>query len=86
MKTPQWLKDPNDQVSYARVVGFIAIISNLIWRMYMGVDGINSWPSAVASTCGCWTGLFLWAFEVWRNCKSVKVKIGEKEYSAKIGE
>ena len=34
--TWQWLKDPEEKVSYARVVGFIAIVGNLIWRMYMG--------------------------------------------------
>lgn len=84
--TWQWLKDPNEQFSYARVVGFIAIVGNLVWRMYMGTDGINTWPSAIAGTCGCWTGLALWAFEVWRNCKGISIKLGEKEYSAKIGE
>lgn len=86
MKTPQWFKDPEGQVSYARVVGFIAIVSNLIWRMYMGVDGINTWASAVAATCGCWTGLVLWVFEVIRNYKTFSIKIGEKEYGAKIGD
>lgn len=86
MTTPEWLKDPNGQVSYARVVGFLSITSNLIWRMYMGVDGINTWASAVAATCGCWTGLVLWVFEVWRNYKSVSMKIGDKEYGVKIGE
>lgn len=84
--TWQWLKDPEEKVSYARVVGFIAIVGNLIWRMYMGCDGINSWPAAVAATCGCWTGLLLWACEVWRNYKGFTVKIGDKEYGAKIGE
>jgi hypothetical protein len=52
----------------------------------MGCDGINSWPAAVAATCGCWTGLVLWGFEVWRNYKGFTVKIGDKEYGAKIGE
>lgn len=83
--TWQWLRDPEEKVSYARVVGFIAIVSNLIWRMYMGVDGINTWASAVVATCGCWTGLILWICEVWRNYKSFSIKIGEKEYGAKIG-
>ena len=86
MKTPQWLKDPEEKVSYARVVGFIAITGNLIWRMYMGVDGINSWPAAVVATCGCWTGLVLWACEVWRNYKGFSIKLGTKEYKAKLGE
>ena len=86
MKYPQWLCDPEEKVSYARVVGFLSITGNIIWRMYMGVDGINTWASAVVATCGCWTGLVLWIFEVWRNYKGISVKIGDKEYGAKIGE
>lgn len=85
MTYPQWLKDPDEKVSYARVVGFFAIMGNLVWRLYMGVDGINSWPSAVAATCGCWTGIVLWGFEVFRNYGTVSVKFGEKEYGAKLG-
>lgn len=81
--TWQWLKDPEEKVSYARVVGFIAIVGNLIWRMYMGCDGINSWPAAIAATCGCWTGLVLWGFEVFRKMSNLSVKVGEKEYSIK---
>lgn len=83
--TWQWLKDPNGEYSYARVVGLIAIVGNLFWRMYQGVDGINSWPSAVAGTCGCWTGILLWVCEVWRNAKGISIKVGDKEYGAKIG-
>ena len=86
MRTPQWLKDPEEKVSYARVVGLVAIISNLGWRFYMGVDGINTWPSAAVATCGCWTGIILWAFEVWRTHGKISVKVGEKEYGAKLGE
>lgn len=85
MTTPQWLRDPDEKVSYARVVGFIAIVSNLGWRFYMGVDGINSWAAAAVATCGCWTGIILWAFEVWRNHGKVLVKLGDKEYGAKLG-
>lgn len=86
MKTPQWLKDPEEKVSYARVMGFISIVGNLAWRMYMGTDGINTWPSAFASTCGCWTGIILWACEVWRTHGKFTVKLGDKEYGAKLGE
>ena len=85
MKTPQWLKDPEEKVSYARVVGLIAIATNLAWRMYMGVGDIHTWPAAVAATCGCWTGIVLWAFEVWRTHGKVSVKVGDKEYGATLG-
>lgn len=86
MKMPQWLKDPDEKVSYARVVGLIAIVSNLCWRFYMGVDGITTWPSAVVATCGCWTGIAMWAFEVWRTHGKISVKVGDKEYGAKLGD
>ena len=86
MTYPQWLKDPDEKVSYARVVGFIAIVSNLAWRMYQGVDGINSAWSFLSATCGCWTGLVLWIFEVWRTHGKISVKLGEKEYGATIGQ
>ena len=79
----QWLQDSSGEYSYARVIGSIAIISNLIWRMYMGVDGINSWSSAVAGTCGCWTGILLWLIEIFRKMPNMSVKIGGKEYSIK---
>ena len=82
----QWLKDPEEKVSYARVVGFISIASNLCWRFYMGVGDVHTWPAAIAATCGCWTGIILWGFEVWRNYKGITVKVGEKEYGAKLGE
>lgn len=83
MKYPQWLKDSNGEVSYARVIGTVCIVCNLIWRMYMGVDGINSWPSAVAATCGCWTGIALWCIEIFRKLPNMSVKVGDKEYSIK---
>ena len=81
----QWLKDSNNEVSYARVVGTISILSNLLWRMYMGVGGINSWPSAAAGCIGCITGVALWLVELFRENKQVSVRVGEKQYSAKIG-
>lgn len=83
MTYPQWLRDPEEKVSYARVVGFFAIMCNLIWRLYMGVDGINSWPAAVAATCGCWTGILLWLGEIFRKLPNMSVKVGDKEYSIK---
>jgi len=82
----QWLKDANNEWSYARVIGAISIISNLIWRFYMGVGNINSWPAAVAGCCGIIGGIFLWAFEIVRENKKVSIGAGEKTYGVKIGE
>lgn len=81
----QWLKDSNNELSYARVVGTISIVSNLLWRFYMGVGDINSWSAAFAGCIGCITGILLWGIELFRENKQVSVKVGGKEYSAKIG-
>lgn len=87
MKIPtQWLKDANNEWSYARVVGFLSIMINLVWRLYQGTEGLNTIPSACAGCCGCITGVLLWVFEVWRENKKVSVKVGEKEYGAKLGD
>lgn len=81
----QWLKDAHNEWSYARVTGVIAIIANLIWRMYMGVGDINTIPAACAGCCGCITGIFLWIFEVWRENKHVDIEIAGKKVSAHLG-
>lgn len=81
----QWLKDTHGEWSYARVTGFVAIIANLIWRMYMGVGDINTIPAACAGCCGCITGVLLWIFEVWRENKHVDVEINGKKVSANLG-
>ena len=84
--TLQWLQDSKNQYSYARVIGAICIIANLIWRLYMGVNDINSWPSAFVGCVGCITGIFLWLLEIFRENKQVSVQIGGKQYGAKIGD
>ena len=86
MTYPKWLCDSNNEPSYARVVGTVCIIANLVWRLYMGVDGINSWPSAAVATCGCWTGVLLWLVEIFRKLPNMSVKVGDKEYSIKKGD
>lgn len=83
--TWQWLKDSNNEFSYARVVGTISIIANLLWRMYMGVGDINTVPAACAGCCGCITGIFLWIFEVWRENKHVNIEVAGKKVSAHLG-
>ena len=81
----QWLKDTHNEWSYARVTGFVAIIANLIWRMYMGTGNINSIPAACAGCRGCITGIFLWIFEVWRENKHVDIEVAGKKVSAHLG-
>lgn len=82
----EWLKDSSGAFSYARVIGAISIISNLIWRFYMGVDGINTYPAAIVGCCGLICGCVLWACEIFRENKRVSVKIGDKDYGINLGE
>lgn len=81
----QWLKDSNNEVSYARVVGAISILSNLLWRFYMGVGDINNVWQAIVACSGLLAGVALWLIELFRENKSVSVRLGNKQYSAKIG-
>ena len=79
----QWLRDSNNEYSYARVIGAVCIITNLIWRLYMGVGDINNlWQSIVACS-GFITGVLLWLIEIFRKLPNMSVKIGNKEYSIK---
>lgn len=79
----QWLCDSNNEYSYARITGFICIICNLIWRLYMGVSDINNIWQAVVGCSGFITGILLWLVELFRELKNISLKIGEKEYSIK---
>lgn len=81
-----WLKDSNNTYSYARVCGFICIVSNLIWRFYMGVSGIDNVWQAVVGCCGLITGCVLWLVELFKELKNISVKVGDKEYSVKKDE
>lgn len=83
--TWQWLKDSNNEFSYARVIGAICIITNLIWRLYMGVGDINNLWQAIVACSGFLAGVALWLIELFRENKQVSVRLGGKEYSAKIG-
>lgn len=83
--TWQWLKDSQNNFSYARVIGAICIITNLIWRLYMGVGDINNLWQAVVACSGFLTGIALWLVELFRENKQVSVKFGGKEFGAKIG-
>lgn len=82
----QWLKDGTESYSYARVVGFICIIGNLVWRLYMGVSDINNIWQAMVGCSGFITGVLLWLIEIFRKLPNMSVKIGGKEYSIKKGD
>lgn len=82
----QWLKDSNESYSYARVVGFICIIGNLVWRLYMGVSDINNIWQAIVGCSGFITGVLLWLIEIFRKLPNLSVKVGDKEYSIKKGD
>lgn len=82
----QWLQDSNSEYSYARVIGAVCIIVNLIWRLYMGVGDINNGWQAVVGCSGFITGIALWLIEIWRKLPSISVKVGDKEYSIKKDE
>lgn len=82
----QWLKDASGAWSFARVVGFGSITANLIWRFYMGIDGINNVWQAVVGCCGLITGLGLWLIELFRENKRVTVDLAGKKYTAELGD
>ena len=79
----QWLQDSNSEYSYARVIGAVCIITNLIWRLYMGVGDISNVWQAIVACSGFITGVLLWLIEIFRKLPNISVKIGDKEYSIK---
>lgn len=79
----QWLQDSNNEYSYARVTGFICIVCNLVWRLYMGVGDITNAWQAVVGCSGFLTGIALWLIEIFRKLPNMSIKVGNKEYSIK---
>ena len=79
----QWLCDSNNEYSYARVIGAVCIVANLIWRFYMGVGEINNGWQAVVGCSGFITGVCLWLIEIFRKLPNMSIKVGDKEYSIK---
>ena len=79
----QWLCDSNNEYSYARVTGFICIVGNLIWRLYMGVGDINNGWQAVVGCSGFITGIALWLIEIFRKLPNMSIKLGDIEYTIK---
>lgn len=77
----QWLCDSNNEYSYARVIGAVCIVCNLIWRLYMGVGDINNVWQAVVACSGFGTGILLWLIEIFRKLPDISIKAGDKEYS-----
>ena len=81
----QWLCDSNNEYSYARVIGAVCIICNLIWRLYMGVADINNMWQAIVACSGFLTGIMLWLIEIFRKLPDISIKAGDKEYSIHKG-
>lgn len=81
----QWLQDSNNEYSYARVCGFICIVVNLVWRLYMGISDINNMWQALVGCSGFVTAILLWLIEIFRKMPNLSVKVGDKEYSVKKG-
>lgn len=79
----QWLKDSAGEYSYARVIGTICIVCNLIWRLYMGVGDINNIWQAIVACSGFATGVLLWLIEIFRKLPNLSIKANGKEYSIK---
>ena len=78
-----WLKDSAGEYSYARVIGTICIVCNLIWRLYMGVGDINNIWQAIVACSGFATGVLLWLIEIFRKLPNLSIKANGKEYSIK---
>lgn len=79
----QWLKDSAGEYSYARVIGTICIVCNLVWRLYMGVGDINNIWQAIVACSGFATGVLLWLIEIFRKLPNLSIKANGKEYSIK---
>ena len=79
----QWLQDSAGEYSYARVIGALCIIVNLIWRCYMGVEEISNGWQAIVGCSGFLTGICLFLIEIFRKLPNMSIKVGDKEYSIK---
>ena len=82
----QWLQDSTGEYSYARVIGSICIITNLIGRLYLGTSNINNVWQAIVACSGFATGILLWLIEIFRKLPNISIKAGNKEYSIKKGD
>lgn len=80
---PQWLKDSNNEISYARVMGFVCIVFNLFGLFAIGIDSINNMWQAIVACSGFLTAIFLWLIEIFRKLPNFSIKAGDKEYSIK---
>lgn len=78
----QWLKDSNEQYSYARVVGSICILVNIVC-LFRNYEVISNIYQVFVGCSGFITGVLLWLIEIFRKLPSISVKVGDKEYSIK---
>jgi hypothetical protein len=77
----QWLKDSNNEYSYARVVGTICIATNLLLIFLYKPMNINNLYNLIAYCSPFLTGVLLWLIEIFRKLPNMSVKIGDKEYT-----
>lgn len=77
--TLQWLKDSNNEYSYARVVGCICILTNIVC-LFRSYEEINNVYQVIVGCSGFITGCLLWLCEIFRKLPNLTVKFGDKEY------
>ena len=79
----QWLQDSTGEYSYARVVGLLCIVCNLIGLFCIGIADINNIWQPIVACSGFLTAIFLWLIEIFRKLPNMSIKVGSKEYSVK---
>jgi len=78
----QWLQDSTGSYSYARVLGSVCILVNIVC-LFRNYEVISNVYQVLVGCSGFITGLILWAIEAIRDMKNITVKLGDKEYSIK---
>lgn len=78
----EWLKDSNGEYSYARVVGCLCIIINIVC-IFRNYEVISNLYQVLVGCSGFITGILLWLIEIFRDTKNFLVKFGDKVYSIK---
>lgn len=81
----EWLKDSNGEYSYARVVGCLCIVINIVC-IFRNYEVISNLYQVLVGCSGFITGIALWLIEIFRDTKNFLVKFGDKVYSIKKGE
>lgn len=79
----EWLCDSSGAYSYARVIGSICILTNLILCCFIDYKVLSNMVQLLISCAPFITGIILWLIEIFRKLPSISVKVGDKEYSIK---